>query len=262
MSLLLRSRESETRGVPPWVADRDRKGLERWVEGGWVAAAPEAFPREHDALLSIFLDAARNPFPLDRGDRLWFGRDDLAATSLRPRHDGLDIGSRILSPESGRLGTLPEGTRFRSIVPGGYLVGGINVQKVAYVHREERSRFRLIVTLAYHHVQFTGKARGRIRCFPASDQATFLKWPCAASQMIQRDGRIVGYEAMGWVRHPSGVLGVLERGRYQTLDPVLAARRIPKGTHLHLTVSGIHDAKPDARARFLNEKLRSRLEQS
>lgn len=248
------------RGLPDWVIEKGRVGFEAWRDGRWIPRAPGADPEAHATLLSFFLSRVRVPFQLERGTRLFFGRDDLALSSLRPRHGGLDIGARVALSEERRITILPPGARVQTLVPGGYLVGGLNLQKVLYLYRRGRERFRLILALGYDHVQFQGKARGSIRCFSLADQKEFLRWPCATSQAILRDGQIVGYEALGWVRHPGGVVGTLRPGRYQTLDPVLAARRIPKGPHLHLTVSGIHDDDLPRKIRFLNESLRARLE--
>ncbi len=252
--------QAPARGTPEWVLDPTRTGFEAWSAGGWRPARPAAHPNEYAMLLSHFLSRVQNPFRLERGVSLFFGRDDLALSQFRPRHDGLDIGSRIRIAAGNRITTLPPETRVHTLVPGGFLVGGKNLQKVLYLLREGPRRFRLIIELRYDHVRFQGKARGSIRIFPAADHGAFLKWPCAASQAIHRDGKIVGYEALGWIRHPGGAVGLIEPGHYETMDPLLEVRRIPKGNHLHLAVSGIHEDDPPRKTRFLNEELRKRLE--
>ncbi len=250
---------ASSRGIPDWVADPERVGFERWTPTGWANALPATFPEEHARLVSHFVSQIRNPFRLDGNASLFFGRDDLALSTLRPRHGGLDIGGRIRLARENQIVTLPAATHVYPLAAGGYVVGGKNLQKVLYLLREGRRRFRLIVELEYEHVQFAGKARGTIRVFSTADQSLFLKWPCAASQAIHRDGRIVGYEALGWVRTPAGALGILEPGRFQTQDPVLAARRIPKGSHLHLNLRGIHDDDPAHKAHLLNNAIQLRL---
>lgn len=252
--------QAPSRGIPEWVSAPSRAGLEAWTPEGWQPARPAAHPNEYALLLSHFLSRVQNPFRLDRGVTLFFGRDDLALSQFRPRHEGLDIGSRIRVATENRITTLPPETRVHTLVPGGFLVGVKNLQKVLYLLRDGPRRFRLIVELRYDHIRFQGKARGSIRVFPAADHSAFLKWPSAASQAIHRDGQIVGYEALGWIRHPGTAVGTLEAGRYESMDPLLIVRHIPKGNHLHLSIAGIHDDDPPRKARFLNEELRRRLE--
>lgn len=257
----LRASKPGIRGVPDWVSDLNRIGVEEWRQGHWITSSARSRPHEHRILLEHFLLQVRSPFALEPGCRLWFGRDDLAHSTLRPRHAGLDVGARVRD-DRGAFLALPAGTRFRTIVPGGYMVGGRNLQKVVYVYRNGMRRFRLILQISYEHAQLTGKARGRIRCFSTADQSEFLRFPCAFSLPIEHGGRIAGYEAFGWVKNPSGMVGSLEPGTYVTKDPVLAAREIPKGHHLHLSIAGVHDEQPDLQTRFLNEDLRKRIERA
>lgn len=253
------------RGAPAWARLPGQVGLQRWASGIWVPADETEGVEEEERLAERFLAAARNPLGIPAG-RVALGLDDLGWTPRRPRHEGLDLGARILG-EAGAVREGVLGVPVHALVPGGYFLPGANRQRTLLLHRHARRRFRAVVEISYQHLQ-TDPGLPGAGAYAPSDPA-FLRARPAASQPVgsdpapDRNGagdhRIVGYEAYDWIPTPRGPIGCVRPGEFRTMDRDLRARGVGKGAHLHLEVRGLFDRDPDRRWRFLNEELVARL---